>query len=71
MINDRINDRINDLDKAIIDIIKSNKYVTISEITNETAKSSSTINRHLDAMVKRGTISRIGSRKSGYWRVNE
>ena len=70
-LNDRINDRINDLDKAIIDIIKSNKYVTISEITNETAKSSSTINRHLDAMVKRGTISRIGSRKSGYWRVNE
>lgn len=68
-INDKINDRINDLDKTILSIIKDNKYSTIPEIAIKTNKSEPTIHRHLDMLVKKGLILRIGSRKNGYWEV--
>lgn len=68
--NDKINDKINDLDKEIISIIKDNKYSTIPEIAQITNKSEPTIHRHLDTLVKKGIVLRIGSRKNGYWDVN-
>ena len=69
-LNDKINDKINDLDKEIISIIKDNKYSTIPEIAQITNKSEPTIHRHLDTLVKKGIVLRIGSRKNGYWDVN-
>jgi len=72
-LNDKINDKINAktgrLDTQIVDAIKDNKYVTISELSSMTDKSEATIYRHLDALSKSGKVKRVGSRKAGYWRL--
>jgi len=70
-INDTINDRKNDLDAVITTTLKDNKYVTIPQVAEKVGKSVPTINRHLSKMEKKGAISRVGSKKAGYWKVNE
>ena len=69
-INNKINDKINTLDEEIISLLIENKYITVLEIADKLNKSSITIYRHVNKLVKLGKIIRIGSRKSGYWKVN-
>lgn len=71
-INDRIKDRINgdprrNLDRRILDLIKQNKYITTSEIAEETGKTVVTIQRHIKQLISEKVIRRVGSRKYGYW----
>lgn len=71
MINDnRPEYRINNLDDMIINSIKNNKYITIPELANIVNKSEITVHRHLNDLSKNGMVSRIGSRKTGYWKIN-
>ena len=71
MINDnRLDYRISNLDDMIINSIKNNKYITIPELANIVNKSEITVHRHLNDLSKNGMISRVGSRKTGYWRIN-
>ena len=71
MINDnRLDYRISNLDDMIINSIKNNKYITIPELANIVNKSEITVHRHLNDLSKNGIVSRIGSRKTGYWRIN-
>lgn len=71
MINDnRLDYRISNLDDMIINSIKNNKYITIPELANIVNKSEITVHRHLNDLCKNGIVSRIGSRKTGYWRIN-
>ena len=71
MINDnRPEYRISNLDDMIINSIKNNKYITIPELANIVNKSEITVHRHLDDLGKKGIVSRVGSRKTGYWKIN-
>lgn len=71
MINDnRPEYRISNLDDMIINSIKNNKYITIPELANIVNKSEITVHRHLNDLSKNGMVSRVGSRKTGYWRIN-
>lgn len=71
MINDnRLDYRISNLDDMIINSIKNNKYITIPELANIVNKSEITVHRHLNDLSKNGMISRVGSRKTGYWKIN-
>ena len=47
----------------------SNKYVTIPELAIKIGKSEPTIHRHIDALVSKGIVKRVGSRKTGYWEI--
>lgn len=68
-INDKINDKKGSLDRKIISLLKSNKFLTIPEIADMTNKSAPTIHRHLDLLISKKLIRRTGSRKSGIWEV--
>ena len=68
-LDDKINDKINELDYEILKQLKLNKYMTIPEIASSLAKSEITIHRHMDNLVKNNAIIRVGSRKTGYWKV--
>lgn len=71
MINDnRPEYRISNLDDMIINSIKNNKYITIPELANIVNKSEITVHRHLNDLSKNGVVSRAGSRKTGYWKIN-
>ncbi len=65
------NDKINAIDDAIIECIKSNKYITIPELSVKINKSNPTIYRHIDELVSKNIIKHIGSRKTGYWELIE
>ncbi|MBQ2472102.1 MAG: winged helix-turn-helix domain-containing protein [Acholeplasmatales bacterium] len=67
--NDKINDKINIVDKSIINEIFKNKYITIPELAIKINKSEPTIHRHIDVLVSKGYIKRVGSRKTGYWEI--
>lgn len=70
-INDRKNDKINSLDRAILKMLEENAYMTIPDLSEKVQKSEATVHRHLNALVDKRIIERIGSRKTGYWKVVE
>ena len=72
-LNDKINDKINEfadpLDKALLEAICENRYITISELATKTGKSVPTVHRHLNRLVHSSFVRRVGSRKNGYWDI--
>lgn len=68
-INDKKNDKISKLDSELIQLISKNAYVTIPELADLIGKSEATIHRHLNVLVEKNFVERVGSRKSGYWKV--
>ncbi len=68
---DTVNDTVNDTEKLIIKHIIENNEVTIDELVNLCNKSRRTITRNIKTLRERGIIERVGSDKSGYWKVNQ
>jgi len=69
LVNDKINDKINKVDELLNSEIRRNKYITIPELSIIVKKFEPTIHRHLDSLVSKGLIKRVGSRKTGYWEI--
>jgi len=53
----------------IINIIKNNNRITISELSTRLSVNEKTIKRDLDKLKISGTIKRIGPDKGGHWEV--
>ena len=80
MINDMINDMINETtfnyltidEQFVLDLLRNNrqKYKKQS-LANVIGKSTSTINRIIKSLQDKDLIERIGSNKTGYWKVKE
>ena len=70
-INDGINDgiKLSDTDKIILKNIKSNPRITAQELKEKIHKSLRTIERSLKKLKTQKYINRIGSNKTGYWKV--
>lgn len=68
-INDKVNDKINDKEKQILIELMSNPNLTIPEINKITKISTATISRHLKQLQDKKIIERVGSNKSGYWKI--
>ncbi len=68
-INGTINGKINDLESDILKVMKSNKYITVKEITQITKKSTRTINRAILSLKNKKLIARVGPNKTGYWKT--
>lgn len=55
----------------MIKILKDNKCVIIDEPSNELEIYKPTVNRHLKSLTESNRIVRVGSRKTGFWQVNQ
>lgn len=64
-----INDMINKLDADILSWLRNNPYLTVSELAEKSGKSQRTISRVLTSLKAKRLIERIGSNKTGYWKV--
>lgn len=65
------NDLVNDLVKLnILHCLSRNPKARYNEIASESGCSASTIKRHIQELKKMGLLVRVGSDKSGYWKVN-
>ncbi len=57
--------------EQILELIKSDKNITITQMADILGKSRDTINEHIANLKKTGVLQRMGSRKSGYWKTNK
>ncbi|PZX10090.1 HTH domain-containing protein [Breznakibacter xylanolyticus] len=62
------NDTVND---TVFDLIRQNKNIAAAEISERLSISLSTAKRRIKELKENGSIIRIGSDKTGYWKVNE
>jgi len=71
-INETINEtiKLTAIQKDILTEITSNPSVTYKEIGDKLGVYRATVARHISLLKRTGVISRIGSRKTGYWIVN-
>ena len=67
--NDTVNDTLNDTESAVLKELKRNVGVTIADLMKEVGKSRPTITRALAELKAKGYIERVGSDKSGYWKI--
>ena len=64
-----INGEITENELTLLAIIKENPTATNSQISKLSGKSERTISRLLAMLKRKKLIERIGSNKSGYWKV--
>ncbi len=57
------------LDDSILKLIRENKYATAQSLKEKTGKSVPTIQRHLKSLAELGYLRRVGSKKSGFWKL--
>lgn len=67
-----INDTIilSELEKIVLSEIQKNPHITRESLSALTSRSSRTMQRILDSLKEKKIILRIGSNKSGYWKIN-
>jgi fido (protein-threonine AMPylation protein)/DNA-binding HxlR family transcriptional regulator len=66
-----INDLVNDpVKRKILNCLKQNPKANYMELATETGYSPSTIKRHIQELKKLGLVERIGSDKTGHWKIN-
>ena len=56
-------------ESAILNMMKEDPTVTINRLSEETGKSTRTIQRKLESLTEKGIIRRCGSVRRGYWEV--
>lgn len=66
------NDPVNESVKSkILQHLKQNSKANYRELAGKTGNSQTTIKRHIQELKKMGIIERIGSDKTGYWKIAE
>ena len=69
MINGMINGTITELESEVLEFLRKNKNATIPEVVDKCGKSIRTVNRVISSLKAKKLIERIGSNKTGYWKV--
>jgi predicted HTH transcriptional regulator len=64
-----VNDTVNDTAKEILNLMRRDRDVTLTQLAEITSKHRITIARNIKTMKEAGLIERIGSNKTGYWRL--
>ncbi len=67
--SDTINGTITDLENSILKEMKSNKNITVKELSIVTNKSIRSINRAILSLKNKKIIERVGPNKTGYWKT--
>lgn len=66
-----VNDLVSDpVKRKILNCLKQNPKAKYIELAVETGYSPSTIKRHIQELKKLGLVERIGSDKTGHWKIN-
>lgn len=70
-VNDTVNVDVNlsETEKAVLDCIRDNNFIGVVEIVNRTQKGRNTIMRSIKSLKEKGFIQRIGSDKTGSWKI--
>ena len=69
--NDPVNGGLNVMQQEIIFLIKENPNIRAFEMAQKLLKPVRTIENNLGQLKEKGIIVRVGSKKTGYWKVNQ
>ncbi|MBI2258221.1 MAG: winged helix-turn-helix transcriptional regulator [Flavobacteriia bacterium] len=67
---DTVKPQIDTVNDTVFLLIKQDKNITAKEICERLKMSLSTVKRIIKVLRKNGKIERIGSDKTGYWRID-
>ncbi len=72
-INGEINDGINlsETERKIVSAIRQNPNITRTDLASYLKFGTSTIDRAIRKLKEAGVLTRIGSNKTGYWKIND
>ena len=68
---DTVNDTVKLQNDTVFSLIKQDKNITANEISERLEISLSTVRRKIKELRNNGKIERIGSDKTGYWKITE
>ncbi len=72
-INGEINGEIKNsgIEEIILEAIKSDNYITQPNLAKKVGIGERTLSRYIKSLKDKGIIERVGSKKTGYWKVNQ
>jgi ATP-dependent DNA helicase RecG len=62
-------ENLNKTSKEILKLVKNKKDITTTEMANKLNISRRAIAKHISKLKENGMIARIGSTKSGFWKI--
>jgi Predicted transcriptional regulator containing an HTH domain and an uncharacterized domain shared with the mammalian protein Schlafen len=65
------NDTVNSRNDTVFSLIQQNKNITAVEISERLELSPNTVKRKIKKLKEQGIIERVGSDKTGYWKIIE
>lgn len=65
-----VNATVNETDSQILKYIQDNPYITYTELAEKMNQHRATIGRHIKSLAEQRIISRVGSDKAGFWKIN-
>ena len=68
-VNGTENGTVNKTEKNILELLSMDSSLTATDLMQKTGKSERTVKRTLASLKEKGLIERIGSDKTGYWKV--
>lgn len=68
-VNDTLNDTVNKTEKSMLELLSANADITVAILAQKTGKSERTIKRALAGLKEKRLIERVGSDKTGHWKV--
>ena len=71
VINEAINEVINENEKTVLMLISENIRITKPQLAARTGYSASKIDRAIASLKAKDVLERIGSNKTGYWKIND
>jgi len=71
-VNDGVNSqgKLTELDKAILQLIREDAFITIKNLALQLDKSVRTIERRISYLKQQQLLIRVGAKKTGRWQVN-
>lgn len=69
--NDTVKPQIDTVNDTVFSLIKQDSKITATEISERLKMSLSTVRRRIKELKEQGKVERIGSDKTGYWKVNK
>lgn len=70
-VNDTVKSQIDTVNDTVFSMIKQNNKITANEISERLKMSLSTVRRKIKELRNNGKIERVGSDKTGYWKIIE
>jgi ATP-dependent DNA helicase RecG len=69
-VTDRVTDRVTENERAVLLLLEEDPGYTMQQLAEILSVSRKTIASRLKKLKEKGAIERVGSDRSGYWKVN-